>query len=71
MYLSNVLPMKSSKWIAPPPEEIARIRAEAGTHDAALAEQGDQLQGDRSTGVEPEQDSLDSGEVEENKQEEN
>ena len=33
MYLSDVLPWNSSKWIAPPPEEINRIRAEAGTHD--------------------------------------
>lgn len=33
MYLSGVLPWKSSKWEAPPPEEITRIRKEAGTHD--------------------------------------
>ena len=38
MYLSNVLPWKSSKWQAPPPEEIARIRKEAGTHDAPVPE---------------------------------
>jgi hypothetical protein len=31
MYLSGVLPWKSSQWIAPPPDEIARIRREAGT----------------------------------------
>jgi len=31
MYLSGVLPWKSSEWVAPPPEEIARIRKEAGT----------------------------------------
>ncbi|ETN45700.1 uncharacterized protein HMPREF1541_09533 [Cyphellophora europaea CBS 101466] len=31
MYISGVLPWKSSKWVAPPPEEIARIRKEAGT----------------------------------------
>ncbi|EME41553.1 hypothetical protein DOTSEDRAFT_64847 [Dothistroma septosporum NZE10] len=30
MYLSNVLPWKSSKWEAPPPEEIARLRKDAG-----------------------------------------
>lgn len=31
MYVQNVSPRKSAKWIAPPPEEIARIRREAGT----------------------------------------
>ncbi|KAF2167189.1 hypothetical protein M409DRAFT_66223 [Zasmidium cellare ATCC 36951] len=36
MYISGVLPWNSSKWIAPPPEEIARIRTEAGVHDAPL-----------------------------------
>lgn len=41
MYLSNVLPWKSSKWEAPPPEEISRIRKEAGVNDAALAEHGE------------------------------
>lgn len=44
MYLSNVRPWKSQKWVAPPPEEIARIRAEAGTHEAALAEEGAAIQ---------------------------
>lgn len=34
MYLSNVLPWKSASWEAPPPEEISRIRKEAGAHDA-------------------------------------
>ncbi len=33
MYLSKIKPWKSSKWISPPPHEIARIRREAGTHD--------------------------------------
>lgn len=33
MYLSKLKPWKSSKWVAPPPHEIARIRKEAGTHD--------------------------------------
>lgn len=36
MYISGVLPWQSSKWVAPPPEEIARIRQDAGTHDAPL-----------------------------------
>ncbi|KAI1424034.1 hexose transporter [Xylaria sp. FL1777] len=31
MYVQHVNPRKSEKWIAPPPEEIARIRREAGT----------------------------------------
>ncbi|KAI0469023.1 hexose transporter [Xylaria cf. heliscus] len=31
MYVEHVNPRKSAKWIAPPPEEIARIRREAGT----------------------------------------
>ncbi len=33
MYLEKVPAWKSSKWIAPPAEEIARIRKAAGTHD--------------------------------------
>jgi MFS transporter, SP family, sugar:H+ symporter len=36
MYLQGVLPWKSSKWVAPPPEEIERIRQEAGTHDGPV-----------------------------------
>lgn len=31
MYLQGVLPWNSQSWVAPPPEEIARIRKEAGT----------------------------------------
>lgn len=31
MYVQHVNPRQSEKWIAPPPEEIARIRREAGT----------------------------------------
>lgn len=31
MYVQHVDPRKSERWIAPPPEEIARIRREAGT----------------------------------------
>ena len=33
MYIEKVPPWKSSKWVAPPPEEIANIRARAGTAD--------------------------------------
>jgi hypothetical protein len=62
MYLSNVLPWQSSSWVAPPPEEIARIRAAAGTHEPTLAEEGD-IQAARSRGeLEPEQkDSMSDG----------
>lgn len=31
MYVQHVNPRKSAKWVAPAPEEIARIRREAGT----------------------------------------
>lgn len=41
MYLQGVLPWKSAKWEAPPPEEIARIRKEAGTHDDMPVEGND------------------------------
>ena len=37
MYLEGVIPWHSSKWVAPPPEEISRIRKEAGTHDGPMA----------------------------------
>ena len=74
MYLSNVLPWNSAQWIAPPPEEIARIRKEAGTHDAALAEEGGDIQAARSRSrgeIEPEQkDSLESGDTETEKRQE-
>lgn len=33
MYIEKVIPWESSKWIAPPPHEIARIRRAAGTHE--------------------------------------
>ena len=70
MYISGVVPWKSSQWIAPPPEEIARIRKEAGTHDAALAAEGGDIQAHRSRELEPEQkDSLESGDTEGGSQE--
>ncbi|KAK7995750.1 hypothetical protein PG991_015217 [Apiospora marii] len=31
MYVERVPPTRSARWVAPPPEEIARIRREAGT----------------------------------------
>ena len=31
MYLERVNPRKSAKWVPPPPEEMSRIRKEAGT----------------------------------------
>jgi SP family sugar:H+ symporter-like MFS transporter len=33
MYLTKVKPWQSSKWIAPLPSEMAKIRKEAGTHE--------------------------------------
>ena len=41
MYIERVLPWKSSQWVPPPAEEIAKIRKEAGTHDDAAVEEGD------------------------------
>jgi hypothetical protein len=38
MYLQGVLPWQSSKWVAPPPEVIERIRQEAGTHEGPVGE---------------------------------
>ncbi len=63
MYIQNVLPWKSSKWVAPPPDEIARIRAEAGTMEAVDTEIGTT----RNDGeIEPAQkESLDSSEASE------
>lgn len=58
MYIQNVLPWKSSEWVAPPPEEIARIRAEAGTAEAHDAEIGVARAGDNAPV--PEKDSMDS-----------
>jgi SP family sugar:H+ symporter-like MFS transporter len=40
MYVQHVDPRKSSKWIAPPPEEIARIRREAGTGEDVFPSTG-------------------------------
>ena len=65
MYLSGVVPWKSSQWVAPSPEEIARIRKEAGTHDAALAEEGDiqaQTNGEVDTGNKEERESDETNE---------
>ncbi|KIW95822.1 uncharacterized protein Z519_02886 [Cladophialophora bantiana CBS 173.52] len=35
MYILGVKPWKSAEWVAPPPEELAKIRREAGTDDTA------------------------------------
>ncbi|KAK5560225.1 hexose transporter hxt5 [Exophiala xenobiotica] len=40
MYLLGVKPWNSQKWVAPPPEEIAKIRREAGT-ETGVAEAGE------------------------------
>lgn len=39
MYLEHVLPWKSTKWIPPPPEHMANIRAKAGVDLDAIAGQ--------------------------------
>jgi hypothetical protein len=40
MYIEKVLPWKSRDWIAPHPDEIARIRKAAGTHEDVEADAG-------------------------------
>lgn len=35
MYIERVSPMKSSKWVAPTAQEMARIRKQAGTDETA------------------------------------
>lgn len=40
MYILGVKPWQSANWVAPPPEEIAKIRREAGTADD-VAEAGE------------------------------
>ena len=61
MYIQGVLPWKSSEWVAPPPEEIARIRAAAGTGEAHDEEIG-VARGAAENGIAPalEKESLDS-----------
>ncbi|UPK94625.1 hypothetical protein LCI18_005560 [Fusarium solani-melongenae] len=46
MYLERVSPMKSAKWQPPPPEEMSRIRKQAGTdlEAAAAVSEDDTLQ---------------------------
>jgi len=41
MYLLGVKPWKSNTWVAPPPDEIERIRREAGTAEGDVAEAGE------------------------------
>jgi len=63
MYILGVTPWHSSKWIAPPPHEIAQIRAAAGTGDVHV-ETGEAPIGNinrESLGGETERD---SGEIE-------
>jgi len=40
MYVQHVNPRKSAKWVAPPPDEMARVRREAGTADDAVVSGG-------------------------------
>lgn len=39
MYLERVLPWKSTKWVAPPPEHIANIKRKAGVDLDVIADQ--------------------------------
>lgn len=41
MYIERVPPRKSSKWVPPSKEEMARIRKHAGTADGAVGGQRD------------------------------
>lgn len=59
MYLQGVCPWQSSSWIAPPPEEIERIRQEAGTHDGPVDEDGTAATGPDATP----KDSQESGDL--------
>jgi len=58
MYLERVSPMKSSKWIPPSTEEMAKIRRQAGTDETVLAmddadvENRGALSGETERGVE-------------------
>ncbi|KAH7022142.1 hypothetical protein EDB80DRAFT_694094 [Ilyonectria destructans] len=53
MYLERVNPMKSAKWVAPPPDEMSRIRKEAGTDlETALPATSDEEMLQRDSGVE-------------------
>lgn len=38
MYIERVSPLKSSKWIPPSAEEMARIRRQAGTDETMMAQ---------------------------------
>lgn len=58
MYLENVSPRKSSKWVPPSAEEMAQIRKQAGTDETMLAadvgndvEQRGRLSGDTERGI--------------------
>ncbi|KAI1318547.1 general substrate transporter [Xylariaceae sp. FL0255] len=52
MYVERVSPMKSAKWVAPPPEEMARVRREAGTADDAAAYPNSDTTGNSTHGSE-------------------
>ena len=70
MYLSNVPPWNSAKWEAPSLEEMDRIRKEAGTHDGALAEEGEIQTQENGEAENGNKDSYESGESNGEKQEE-
>jgi SP family sugar:H+ symporter-like MFS transporter len=49
MYILGVKPWQSSSWVAPPPEEIAKIRREAGTAEGDVAEAGEITAAERTS----------------------
>lgn len=55
MYLEHVPARKSSKWVAPSAEEMAKLRREAGTDETAMAhddvEQRGALSGETERGA--------------------
>nr|ACC94323.1 hexose transporter [Sporothrix schenckii] len=51
MYLERVNPRKSTKWVAPPAKEIAKIRKAAGTDLEAEAEHVNSARGNPKEGV--------------------
>ncbi|KAK7428471.1 hexose transporter hxt5 [Neonectria magnoliae] len=51
MYLENVPPAKSAKWVPPPPDEMARIRKQAGTDLETAVPGSDEEALQRNSGV--------------------
>lgn len=52
MYIEKVIPWKSNRWVAPPADEIARIRKAAGTHEGDEEESSDAPEPEKETETE-------------------